>query len=122
MTSMQQSQLPLDSSDAAAPRPRTSHVRLSGRGRNAVTRSAAPALSRQGDADRVDDASDRAAQVPMLLTVRDVESELQLGRTRTYQLLRSGEIPTVRVGERALRVTREDLCRWIASKRNTEAG
>jgi excisionase family DNA binding protein len=52
----------------------------------------------------------------MLLTVRDVELELQLGRTRTYQLLRSGEIPSVRVGERAIRVTREDLCRWIESR------
>jgi excisionase family DNA binding protein len=52
----------------------------------------------------------------MLLTVRDVELELQLGRTRTYQLLRCGEIPSVRVGERAIRVTREDLSRWIESK------
>lgn len=48
----------------------------------------------------------------MLLTVRDVEAELQLGRTRTYELLRSGVIPVVRVG-RVLRVPRDGLRRWI---------
>lgn len=33
-------------------------------------------------------------------------------RTRTYALLRSGEIPVIRVG-RAVRVPRDGLCRWI---------
>ena len=51
-------------------------------------------------------------RAPMLLTVRDVEAELQLGRTRTYELLRSGSLPVVRVG-RALRVPREALRRWV---------
>jgi excisionase family DNA binding protein len=48
----------------------------------------------------------------MLLTVRDVSVALRLGRTRTYALLRSGEIPVIRVG-RAVRVPRDGLCRWI---------
>jgi excisionase family DNA binding protein len=51
----------------------------------------------------------------MLLTVRDVEAELQLGRTRTYELLRSGEIPIIRIG-RVLRVPRDALQRWIDAK------
>ena len=51
-------------------------------------------------------------RAPMLLTVRDVEAELQLGRTRTYELLRSGSIPVIRVG-RALRVPRDALRRWV---------
>jgi excisionase family DNA binding protein len=51
----------------------------------------------------------------MLLTVRDVEAELQLGRTRTYELLRSGEIPIIRIG-RVLRVPRDALQRWIDTK------
>lgn len=51
----------------------------------------------------------------MLLTVRDVEAELQLGRTRTYELIRSGEFPVVRAG-RAVRVPREALCDSIASR------
>jgi excisionase family DNA binding protein len=51
----------------------------------------------------------------MLLTVRNVEAELQLGRTRTYELLRSGEIPIIRIG-RVLRVPRDALQRWIDTK------
>ena len=49
---------------------------------------------------------------PMLLTVRDVEAELQLGRTRTYELVRSGAIPVLRVG-RAVRIPHDALRRWI---------
>ena len=52
------------------------------------------------------------APMSMLLTVRDVAVALRLGRTRTYALLRSGEIPVIRVG-RAVRVPRDGLCRWI---------
>lgn len=52
------------------------------------------------------------APMSMLLTVRDVAVALQIGRTRTYALLRSGEIPVIRVG-RAVRVPRDGLCRWI---------
>ena len=48
----------------------------------------------------------------MLLTVRDVEAELQLGRTRTYELVRSGSLPVIRVG-RAVRVPRDALRRWV---------
>ena len=49
---------------------------------------------------------------PMLLTVKDLEAELQLGRTRTYELVRSGVIPTIRIG-RAVRIPREALRRWV---------
>jgi excisionase family DNA binding protein len=52
------------------------------------------------------------APMSMLLTVRDVAVALRLGRTRTYALLRSGEIPVIRVG-RAVRVPRDGLHRWI---------
>lgn len=48
----------------------------------------------------------------MLLTVAQVEAALQLGRTRTYELLRSRKIP-VRVG-RLIRVSRPALDAWIA--------
>lgn len=50
---------------------------------------------------------------PLLLTVRQVEATLQLGRTRTYELLRSGQLPTLRVG-RLIRVSRIALEEWIA--------
>lgn len=49
----------------------------------------------------------------MLLTVRQVEAALQLGRTRTYELPRSGQLPTLRVG-RLIPVSRVALEEWIA--------
>ena len=63
---------------------------------------------------------------PMLLTVKDLEAELQLGRTRTYELVRSGVIPTIRIG-RAVRIPRDALRRWVeaqvpAPEREAEAG
>lgn len=45
------------------------------------------------------------------LTPREVASYLRIGRTLTYQLLRAGEIPSVRVGRR-IRVRTRDLIRW----------
>jgi hypothetical protein len=52
----------------------------------------------------------REHQGAMLLIVRDVEAELQLGRTRTYELPRSGSLPVIRVG-RAVREPRDALRR-----------
>jgi excisionase family DNA binding protein len=48
----------------------------------------------------------------MLLTVKDLEAELQLGRTRTYELVRSGRIPVIRIG-RVVRIPRDGLRRWV---------
>jgi excisionase family DNA binding protein len=55
---------------------------------------------------------------PLLLTVRDVEALLQLGRTRTYELIRSGAIPSIRIG-RAVRVPSMELSAWIAEQMQT---
>lgn len=60
-------------------------------------------------------------QAPMLLTVRDVEAELQLGRTRTYELVRSGELPVIRLG-RIVRIPRDALERWVADHQSGQAG
>jgi excisionase family DNA binding protein len=54
----------------------------------------------------------------MLLTVREVEVALQLGRTRTYELLRSGQLPMLRVG-RLIRVSRVALEEWIERQTTT---
>jgi excisionase family DNA binding protein len=59
------------------------------------------------------DARTSSSTPPLLLTVRQVEAALQLGRTRTYELLRSGQLPTLRVG-RLIRVSRVALEDWIA--------
>lgn len=44
----------------------------------------------------------------LLLTIEEVAELLRLGRTRTYQLVMSGRIPSVTIGRRRL-VPREDL-------------
>jgi excisionase family DNA binding protein len=47
--------------------------------------------------------------------VKDLEEELQLGRTRTYELVRSGALPVIRIG-RAVRIPREALRQWVAAQ------
>jgi excisionase family DNA binding protein len=50
-----------------------------------------------------------------LLTVTEVARRLSLGRATTYQLVRRGELPSVRVG-RAVRVPVHALEAWIAAR------
>lgn len=58
------------------------------------------------------------ADIPaLLLTPHDVATELKLGRTKTYQLLRSGQIPTLRLG-RSIRVSRAHLEEWITERQS----
>jgi excisionase family DNA binding protein len=55
--------------------------------------------------------NERAVQ-PDLLTVPQVASQLQMGLTATYGLIRSGSIPSVRIGNR-IRVPRPAMDRWV---------
>jgi excisionase family DNA binding protein len=48
-----------------------------------------------------------------LLRPEEVAKALQIGRTRTFELLGSGELPVLRIG-RIVRVPKADLDRWIA--------
>ncbi len=72
-------------------------------------------------------ARDRAGEDPSFAPVRQGETEaeskdwyspdelwrwLGLGRTKTYELLRSGEIPSYRIG-RIRRIRREDIEAWL---------
>jgi excisionase family DNA binding protein len=50
-----------------------------------------------------------------LLRIPEVCERLNHGRTRTYELIRSGRLPSVVVGPRARRVRESDLERFIAS-------
>jgi excisionase family DNA binding protein len=104
----QQTQLPLDTA-ADHSRPTNSTRRIERHGRVSNSMLVAPP---RHDPEVSPSVSRPTTPAPMLLTVRDVEAELQLGRTRTYELLRSGVIPVVRVG-RVLRVPRDALRRWI---------
>jgi len=51
-----------------------------------------------------------------LLTVEQVQRMLQTGRTFTYSLIRTGELPSYRVG-RLLRVRRRDVERWLEANK-----
>jgi excisionase family DNA binding protein len=50
------------------------------------------------------------------LTLTEVQRFLGLGRTKTYELVSTGEIPAIRIG-RVLRVNRGELEAWLESKR-----
>lgn len=51
----------------------------------------------------------------LLLRVEEVARTLGIGRSKVYELVSRGELPTVRVGK-ALRVPAEALRRWIGEK------
>ena len=50
------------------------------------------------------------------ISMSEVQRILGLGRTKTYELVATGEIPAVRIG-RVLRVNREELDKWLETKR-----
>ncbi len=50
----------------------------------------------------------------VLLTVPEAARRLSLGRTTAYQLIRRGELPSIRVG-RAVRVPVHALDAWVAT-------
>ena len=54
------------------------------------------------------------------LKVPEVAEMLQIARSRAYELVGSGEIPSVRIG-RSLRVSRKELERWLDERRQPEA-
>jgi excisionase family DNA binding protein len=47
-----------------------------------------------------------------LLTVEQIQQLLKVGRTFAYSLIRSGELPSYRVG-RFVRVRRRDVEHWL---------
>lgn len=51
------------------------------------------------------------------LTVPDLAEELQIPRTRAYELIARGDLPAVRIGERSIRVHRQELERFLLEKR-----
>ncbi len=49
---------------------------------------------------------------PLLLRITEVATTLGLGRTKVFALVRTGELPVIRIG-RSVRVPREALQDWI---------
>jgi excisionase family DNA binding protein len=54
------------------------------------------------------------------LKVPEVAAELRIARSRAYELVGGGEIPSVRIG-RSVRVSRKELERWLEEQRYPEA-
>ena len=51
------------------------------------------------------------------LRVPEAAELLGLPRTRAYELIQRGELPTVRIGERSIRVNRAELERFLLESR-----
>ncbi len=60
--------------------------------------------------------ADTTAAAEELLTVEQVQEFLKVGRTFAYSIIRSGELPSYRVG-RLLRIRQRDVERWLETKR-----
>jgi excisionase family DNA binding protein len=56
------------------------------------------------------------------LTVPEAAQELQIPRTRCYELIAAGELPAVRIGERSIRVHRRELERFLLEERRVVTG
>lgn len=56
--------------------------------------------------------NDKNPQHPELLRASQVSQLLQIGRNQVYELARSGQLPSIRLG-RTLRFSREGLSTWI---------
>lgn len=56
----------------------------------------------------------RSGESPLLLTVAEAARLLHIGRNTCYELIRRGELPAVRLGERIIRVPRPGLEGWLA--------
>ncbi len=60
----------------------------------------------------------RSEQVGRLVyTIDEAAEELRLGRTALYDLLRSGQLGSIKIGRRRL-VTRDDLLMFLGSLRD----
>jgi excisionase family DNA binding protein len=55
------------------------------------------------------------ADRPLLLDSRAVAELLDLGRTKVFQMMTTGELPVIRIG-RCVRVPRSGLESWIATR------
>jgi excisionase family DNA binding protein len=62
-------------------------------------------------------ASMKAAELPLVLTVSDIQRMLGISRVTAYELVHRQDFPIVRIG-RVIRVPRDAFLRWL----ETQAG
>ena len=51
------------------------------------------------------------------LTVPEAANELRIPRTRCYELIQQGSLPAVRIGERSIRINRQELETFLLKNR-----
>lgn len=56
----------------------------------------------------------------LLLKPMDVAHVLGISKSKVYELLSTGELPSIRIGK-SIRVSTEDLRKWVASRTQSEA-
>ena len=54
------------------------------------------------------------------LSLKDVQQRLGIGRTKSYELVTTGELPAVRIG-RCIRVNRPELDEWLQTQRYVDS-
>ena len=50
-----------------------------------------------------------------LMKASEVAEVLQISRSKAYRMMRLGEIPTIKIGEKSVRVSNEDLNEYIST-------
>ncbi len=55
------------------------------------------------------------------LTPKEAARKLRISRTKMYQLLRQGDIPSVRIGRRIL-ILEEELTNWLRKQSTSKSG
>ena len=55
------------------------------------------------------------------LKVPEAAEELNIPRSRAYELVATGELPAVRIGERSIRVNRRELEEFLLENRRVAA-
>lgn len=56
-----------------------------------------------------------AASLPAVLTVEETARFLRIGRSVAYELVRTGVIPSIRLGK-LIRIPRDTLLNWLATE------
>lgn len=51
-----------------------------------------------------------------LLKIADAAAELSIGRSRLYELIAAGELRTVKIGERGVRIPAEEIDRFVRER------
>lgn len=59
--------------------------------------------------------SDETTSFQLLLTIPQVANALNLGRTKVYELIWKENLPVQKFG-RAVRISKEDLQRWLEER------